>query len=165
MKYKILIFFLLFLSASCQQKDPLNDFLEDRNTGLILHFYPSTLRMINIDQNEEYNKMIREVEKARFIRLDSGQFTKEEISELITSLQSEGYEEVMSFRDKKQDISVLAMEKKIPEFVMLSRAPDQVMILEMKGMVNVAKIPKLTQTFSENGFLNVLDLYGNKKKK
>ena len=121
--------------------------------------------MINIDQNEEYNKMIREVEKARFIRLDSGQFTKEEISELITSLQSEGYEEVMSFRDKKQDMSVLAMEKKIREFVMLSKAPDQVMILEMKGMVNVAKIPKITQTFSENGFLNVFDLYGNKKKK
>jgi hypothetical protein len=34
------------------------------------------------------------------------------------------------------------------------------MLLEVEGMINVAKIPKIMDSFNENAFLNVLDLNG-----
>ncbi len=165
MRYRIIFFSIILFVSSCEQHNVVSDFIENRNTGLSLYFYPSTLRMINIDRNEEYDKMIRDVEKARFFRFDSGQFVNEDISKLIKDLQENGFEEVMSVRDKNQDIRVLALERKMPEFVVVSKNKDELMLLEINGIINVAKIPKLTQTFSQNGFLDVLNLYGEKKKK
>jgi len=165
MRYRIFFVSIILFATSCKHRDVVSDFIENRKTGLSLYLYPSTLRMINIDRNEEYDKMIREVEKARFFRLDSGQFLSEDVSTLIIDLQENGFEEVMSVQDKNQDIRVMALESKIPEIVVVSKKDKELMLLEINGMINIAKIPKLIQTFSQNSFLDILDLNGDKKEK
>ena len=165
MNYRLLIFCLLLFATSCTKRNAVSEFVEDRDMALSLYFYPSTLRMINIERNPEYDAMIRNVEKARFFKLDSGQVVNVDISKLIAALNNDGFEEVMYVKNKESDIRVLALETEIPEFVILSKSDEEMMLLEITGMINIAKIPKLMQTFNQNGFLDVLSLYGDKNKK
>ncbi|MCK5105724.1 MAG: DUF4252 domain-containing protein [Cyclobacteriaceae bacterium] len=165
MKYRFLTFFI-FLSSYCfAQSNVVTDFKENHETALSLYFYPSTLRMINIERNLEFDEMIREIKKARFFKMDSGAVSKADLSKLAKDLTNIGFEEVMFIKDKDTDIRVWGKEKRNPELVIISKSDEELMLLEINGMINIAKIPKLTQTFNQSGFLDVLNLTGEKKKK
>ena len=73
-----------------------------------------------------------------------------------------GFEEVMFFKNKQMDVRVWGLEKRKPEMVIISRSNEEIMLLELEGMINIAKIPKLTETFNQNAFLDILNL--NQKK-
>jgi hypothetical protein len=158
MRYKFLFFILLISIVACKEQNAVSEFAENNENAFKLYFYPSTLRMINIDQNPEYNSMIKEVKQARYFRLDSAQLAAANILELKSGLKQEGFEEVMSLQNKNNNIKVLALDKKIPEFVVLSESENELMLLEIQGMINVAKVPKLYQSFQSNAFLDVLNL-------
>ena len=164
MKYKLFILFI-FLSYFCiAQSSVITDFKENHEPALSLYFYPSTLRMIDIERNVEYDEMIREIKKARFLKMDSGAVSKTEMNKLITDLVNEGFEEVMFIKNKDTDVRVWGIEKRNPELIIISKSDEELMLLEINGMINIAKIPKLTQTFNRNGFLDVLNLSGKKNK-
>lgn len=163
MKYNLLILFL-FLSFNCiAQSDVVTEFKENHKTALSLYFYPSTLRMINIERNPEFDKMISEITKARFFKMDSGAVSKDDLSRLEKDLTKEGFEEVMFMKNKDMDLRVWGMEKRNPELVILSKSGEELMLLEINGMINIAKIPKLAQTFNQDGFIDILNLTGIKK--
>lgn len=164
MKYKLFILFII-LSYSCfSQSSVITDFKENHELALSLYFYPSTLRMINIDRNVEYDEMIRDIKKARFFKMDSGAVSKTELNKLIAELVKEGFEEVMFVKNKGNDVRVWGKEKRIPELIIISKSDEELMLLEINGMINIAKIPKLTQTFNRDGFLDVLNLTGKKNR-
>jgi len=165
MKYRLLLFSLLILAAGCTKQNAVSDFVQDRDMALSLYFYPSTLRMINIDRNTEYDEMIKGIKQARYFMLDSAQVLNADIPKLIAELTNDGFEEVMYIKNKDTNIQVMALEKETPEFVILSVTDQEVTLLEVIGMINVAKIPKLTQTFSKNGFLDVINLTSKKNKR
>ena len=152
--------FLLILSSffSYAQNSVVSDFKENHDTSLSLYFYPSTLRMVNITRDKEFDEMIRDIKKARFFKLDSGKFSREDISNLSKNLSQEGFEEMMFIKNKEMDVRVWGLEKRVPELVILSKSNDEFMLLEIEGMINIAKIPKITETFSQNSFLDVLHL-------
>lgn len=158
MKYRLLLFSMLILAAGCTKQNAVSDFVQDRDMALSLYFYPSTLRMINIDRNVEYDEMIEGIKLARYFMLDSAQVLNADIPMLITELTNDGFEEVMYIKNKDTDIQVMALEKETPEFVILSKSDEEITVLEVVGLINVAKLPKLTQTFSEDGFLDVFNL-------
>lgn len=160
MKYRLLLFSLLILAAGCTKQNAVSDFVQDRDMARSLYFYPSTLRMINIDRNPEYDEMIEGIKLARYFILDSAQVLNADIPNLITELTNDGFEEVMYIKNKDTNIQVMALEKETPEFVILSKSDEEITLLEVVGMINVAKIPKLSQTFTTNGFLDVLNLDG-----
>jgi hypothetical protein len=165
MKYRFLVFFIILSSLSFAQSNVVTDFKENHETALSLYFYPSTLRMINIERNLEFDEMIREIKKARFFKMDSGAVSKADLSKLEKDLTNIGFEEVMFIKNKDTDIRVWGLDKRNPELVIISKSDEELMLLEINGMLNIAKIPKLTQTFNRSGFLEVLNLTGEKKKK
>ena len=157
-----LIFLLTFSSVICAQNSAITEFKDNHNTSLALYFYPSTLRMINLQRNPEYDEMIKEIEKARFFKLDSGAATQADIAVLGNELRKAGYEEMMVMKSKKNDIEVLGLEKHTPEIVVISRNGNECMLLELKGMINIAKIPKLMEAFNSGAFLDVFNLNDKK---
>lgn len=163
MKYIFLVISFCFSIACFAQSSIISEFKENHETALSLYFYPSTLRMINIERNVEFDEMISGIKKARFFKLDSGTVTKIDLSELAEELTNEGFEEIMFVKNKDMDLKVWGLEKKNPELVVLSKSGDELMLLEINGMINVAKIPKLTQTFNQEGFIDILKLTGTKK--
>jgi hypothetical protein len=142
------------------QNSAVTAFTEKHDTALTLYFYPSTLRMINLERNQEFDEMIRHVKKARFFRMDSGSVTKEDLQILITKLSEDGFEEMMMIKNQEMDLSIWGLDQRIPETIVISKNDHEVMLLEVEGMINVAKIPKIMDSFNENAFLNVLDLNG-----
>jgi hypothetical protein len=157
--FKLLLVVLLSIPYfTFSQNSAVTEFTEKHDTALTLYFYPSTLRMINLERNPEFDEMIREVKKARFFRMDSGAVSSQELAELTNSLLQSGLQELMFIKKKEMDVQVLGIEKKVPETIVISKNGDELMLLEINGMINVAKLPKIMDSFSENAFLNVLDL-------
>ena len=140
------------------QNSAITDFKENHPIALALYFYPSTLRMINIDRNPEFDEMIKEIKRARFFRLDSGTIDQNDISKLSKDLQGLGFEELMIFKDKSKDVKVWGVENRNPQIVIISKSNKEILLLEVNGMINIAKIPKLAETFGQHKFLDVLHL-------
>lgn len=157
MKYTI-VFFLLFFPLACfSQNSVVTDFKENHATALSLYFYPSTLRMINVERNPEFDEMVREIKKARFFKMDSGAVSQNDLISLADKLMNEGFEEVMYLKNKDLNVRIWGLEKRIPEFVIISRSNEELMLLEISGMINIAKIPKLADNFNQNAFLDILN--------
>ena len=161
MRIILSLFLTIFSLSSYAQNSAVTDFKENHETALSLYFYPSTLRMVNIEQNPEFNEMIRQVKKARFFRMDSGTVSKDDLNNLVSELTEDGFEEVMFVKNKNMDLKVWGLETKNPELVIISKSDEELMLLEINGMINIAKIPKLAETFNQNSFLDILKL--NKK--
>lgn len=158
MKYSLLFIFLIQSFIGFTQNSVVTDFKENHATALSLYFYPSTLRMVNLERNEEFDEMIRNVKKARFFRMDSGAVTKTDLQKLSAKLTEDGFEEIMFLKNKEMDLRVWGIEKRIPETIIISKDGHEVMLLEVNGMINIAKIPKIMESFNENAFLDVLNL-------
>ena len=161
MRIILSLFLTIFSLSSYAQNSAVTDFKENHETALSLYFYPSTLRMVNIEQNPEFNEMIRQVKKARFFRMDSGTVSKDDLNNLVSELTEDGFEEVMFVKNKNMDLKVWGLETKNPELIIISKSDEELMLLEINGMINIAKIPKLAETFNQNSFLDILKL--NKK--
>lgn len=162
MKITLVYVFLLMSICGYAQNSAVTQFQETHGTALSLYFYPSTLRMVNLDRNKEFDALIRNIKKARFFRMDSGMVTKDDLQKLTEELLDEGFEEMMFIKNKDMDVKVWGIEKRTPETIIISRADHEVMLLEVNGMINIAKIPRIMEAFNENAFLDVLNL--NEKK-
>jgi len=165
MPVRLSFIFLLLLTCSPAlkaQSSDVTDFQENHKPSLALYFYPSTLRMINLQRNAEYDEMISELKKARFLKLDSGAVTQADLTLLAEKLLKAGYEEMMLMKSADTDIRILGLEKKVPEVVVIARNGYESNLMEISGMINIAKIPKLLESFNSGGFLDVLNL--NKQK-
>ncbi len=159
MRLILTLFFLLtFSSVICAQSSAVTEFKDNHETALAFYFYPSTLRMINLQRNPEFDEMIKDIKKARFFKLDSGVVTQPDLTTLGNDLRKAGYEEMMMMKSKGNDIEVLGLEKHTPEIVVISRNGYECMLLEVTGMINIAKIPKLIDAFSSGAFLDVFNL-------
>jgi len=158
MKYVLLTFYCILSLSSFAQHGVVTDFKENHETALSLYFYPSTLRMVNIERNPEFDEMIREVKKARFFKMDSGAVSADDLKKLADDLIGAGFEEVMFIKNKEMDVRVWGLERRKPELVIISKSNEDMMVLELEGMINIAKIPELTETFNQNAFLDVLNL-------
>jgi len=159
MKYVLILFLLIHSSLeSLAQNSVVTDFKENHATALSLYFYPSTLRMVNLEKNQDFNDMIRDVKKARFFRMDSAAVSNEDLREFTASLTKDGFEEIMFMKNKEMDLRIFGVEKRTPETIIISKNQHEVMVLEVNGMINVAKIPKIMESFNKNAFLDVLNL-------
>jgi len=158
MRYIFIILFSILSVSSFAQHGVVTDFKENHETALSLYFYPSTLRMINVERNPEFDDMIKEIKKARFFKLDSGKVTGEDLRALADELADAGFEEIMFIKNKQMDVRVWGLEKGNPQMVIISKSNEELMLLEVDGMINIAKIPKLAETFNQNAFLDVLNL-------
>jgi len=116
--------------------------------------------MINLERNVEFDEMIRGIKKARFFRLDSGQVTKDDLRKFRDELSGQGFEEMMMVKNKEMDMQVWGVEKRTPQTVVISKNGNEVYLVEVDGMINIAKIPKLTEALNESAFLDVMNLKG-----
>jgi hypothetical protein len=164
---KLIIFLLLsvvFFFGSCQQKDSLRTFRENHPVDMTLAFYPSTLRMVNLAKNEEYNQLIKGIEKGRYFKVNKTDSTQQAIHTLTQGLIEEGYTEIMTIKGSANDMMVYLLESQPPVTVVITEREKEYMILEIKGMVNITKLPRLIDSFNnDEAFLNIFSMYDTKK--
>ena len=145
-------------SPAIAQEQPLKDYAEDRRERKFC-LYPSTLRMINIDQNQEYNEMVSGVEKLLIYKLDSAARADKSYKDLITTYKELGYEEYMAMYGGGMTMYLYGDESgRTPEFIGVFGEDDMALAIYLRGQIGWGKIPQLMTTLQEGDMLNILDL-------
>ena len=178
MKKSILIFSLLFTAVLVQaQSDIIEQLKNDNKTDLSLFFTPSTLRMINLQNNEEFDDMVKDIKKMTFLKLNRNQFDLTQFYDVVSELQKEeDLEEYIVIDGKEQKLYLLGKESPTSTVAMAYFQGDYYAV-DIAGSISISELPKLYEQLSQgdetlkNDFANIFNLvnsandFGNKNKR
>lgn len=156
----ILISLLILLGLSWElkaQEQPLKDFAEDRKERKFC-FYPSTLRMVNLANNPDFDELVSGIEKLLIYNLDSAARADKSYKEIITTYQALNFEEYASAYGGGLNFYVYGKENnKETEYIGVVKQDDLLTAFYMRGQIAMNKIPRLIQSMSEDDFINPFD--------
>jgi hypothetical protein len=156
----ILISLVILLGLSWEikaQEQPLKDFAEDRKDRKFC-FYPSTLRMVNLTNNPDFDDLVNGIEKLLIYNLDSTARADKSYKEIITTYQELDFEEYASAYGGGLNFYVYGKEnKKETEYIGVVKQDDLLTAFYMRGQIAMNKIPRLIQSMSEGDFINPFD--------
>lgn len=134
------------LQAQTSTTNALNERFDD---ALTLYFYKNTLRMLNQTENKEFDELIKDIEKMKFLVIDKeDEFTTKDYRKLVSDYQGESYEEIMTSRYQGKNFDVLLKENKgvTKGMIVLANDSTNLYVLDILGKVELNKVTKL---FSE----------------
>lgn len=153
----------LLSSLASAQCDVVTNLKKDKLTALSLYFYPSTLRMANLENNEEFNRLIQDIDKLIFYKMN-GKFESIDFYNLNQELQSENeFEEYVVVDGPKKRFYLLGREDPV-ETVGLVTFDDTHYVFDIAGRLELKEIPKLYEYIANNDevfqskFSQLLDL-------
>jgi len=118
-----------------------------------LFFYQNTLRMINQSDNKEFDDLIKDIEKMKFLMIDKKeQFRSADYSKLKGEYISETFEEVMTTRYQGRNFDILLKEKsgKTQGMVVLVNDSTSLYVLDVVGSIALDKVTTLYKTLDES---------------
>jgi len=144
MKIVLLLCLLPFIGFS-QTKTTVD--LDKKYEGLSLYFYKNTLRMLNQKDDKEFDELIKDIEKMRFLMINKSKekLEKKEYAQLKKNYQSEKYEEVMTGRFDGRQFDVLLRETNgdVKGTVILASDSASLYVLDILGKVALNKVSSL----------------------
>ncbi|MDZ4714778.1 MAG: DUF4252 domain-containing protein [Cytophagales bacterium] len=110
---------------------------------LSLYFYKNTLRMLNQKEDPEFDELIKNVEKLRFIMVNKSdeKFGVEDYKKLAGDYQQESYEPIVNsrFEGKNFDIFLKDFKGSSPGTVVLVNDSSSLFVLDIIGTIDVRK--------------------------
>jgi hypothetical protein len=141
----VLLLCLLPIIGFSQTKTTVD--LDKKYDGLSLYFYKNTLRMLNQKDDKEFDELIKDIEKMRFVMINKAKskFEKQEYGQLKKNYQGEKYEEVMSGRFDGRQFDVLLRETdgNVKGTVILASDSASLYVLDILGKVALNKVSSL----------------------
>jgi hypothetical protein len=149
MKFIITFLFIGILNGVVAQTKT-TQALDEKYEGLSLYFYKNTLRMLNQTDDKEFDELIKDIEKMKFLMIDkaSSKFGKQEYAKLLAGYQSESYEEMMNSRFDGRSFNVYLREKdgNVKGTIILASDSTSLYVLDILGKVALNKAPALFRT-------------------
>ena len=139
------------------QEDILKDYAENNHSRKFC-LYPSTLRMINLEDNEAFDELASSLEKLLIYQLDSTSITDKSFNGMLTEYRDEGYEEYMYVLGAGNSTVILGKEKRVNEMVGVVGADEQAFAFFLRGNISWQKIPTLLDTMKETDLFNILQM-------
>ncbi len=128
--------------------------LDKKYDGLSLYFYKNTLRMLNQKDDKEFDELIKDIEKMRFVMINKAKskFEKHQYGQLKKNYQGEKYEEVMSGRFEGRQFDVLVRETNgdVKGTVILASDSASLYVLDILGKVALNKVSALFNTLDNS---------------
>ena len=156
----ILISLVIWLGLSLNldaQEQALKDFAEDRKESKFC-FYPSTLRMVNLANNPDFDELVGDIEKLLIYNLDSATRAEKSYKQIITAYEALEFEEYASAYGGGLNFYVYGKEnRKETEYIGILKRDDMLTAFYMRGQIALNKIPHLMQSMSEGDFINPFD--------
>lgn len=118
-----------------------------------LFFYQNTLRMINQSESREFDELIKDVEKMKFLMIDTKQtFKPADYLKLKKDYLAETFEEVMTTRYQGRNLDILMKEKsgKTQGMVVLLNDSTSLYVLDIVGRIALDKVTTLYKTIDES---------------
>ena len=153
LKFSFLLILGLFAQPLLAQEDILKSYAEDKNLRKFC-FYPSTLRMVNLDNNPDFNELVGGIDKLLIYTLDSSATASKDYVNIIKEYEAAGYEEYASMWGG----TTLFLYGNQSALVGVFGNSETAAAFHMNGFVAVEKIPSLMETLEDNQLLNFFDL-------
>lgn len=143
--------------------------------ALSLFFYNNTLRMLNQANDKDFDELIKNIEKMKFLMIDKAKtFKNEDYKKLVNGYKSESFEEIMTSRYQGKNFDVLLKESggKVKGTIVLVNDSTSLYILDIVGSVAMDKVTSLYKALGESSdigeqiekFTHQNDPKGKKKK-
>lgn len=145
---KVLIFLVAIVSTSVfSQSKTTQAFHKDHDDAFVLFFYSNTLKMLNQDDNPDFEELIRDIEKMKFVRVDkkdSG-LDKSDYNNLVEDFYDDDFEDLMTMRHEGMNVSAYIQEDDgvTTGIVMLMDDDENLAILDIQGAVPLNKMASL----------------------
>ena len=122
--------------------------------ALTLFFYNNTLRMLNQQEDREFDELIKDIEKMRFLMIKKSEsgFGGNDYKKLISEYKAEAFEEIMTSRHDGKNFDVYLKEKngKTNGMLVLVNDAESLYVLDILGSIALDKVTKLYNTLDEN---------------
>lgn len=158
LKRSVLPLVIMLSMVSCQRFDSITRFSMDNEMEQEYYIYPSTLRMINVEENEDFNQMVEDFRKGQLFVIKINEENDKLVEKLRKDISKEGYEEAMSFDSPSQQALVYVLDEKVPKMAAIMQSDSLYRIFQVEGLINIAKLPKVMQSFDSDDYLNVLEV-------
>lgn len=156
MKLRILLVVVaLYSSPDVLAQSSTTETLRKKHTdALNLFFYNNTLRMLNQTDDKDFDELIRDIEKMRFlmIRKKETNFGDSDYEKLISDYRAEAFEEIMTSRHGGKNFDIFLKEKdgKTKGMLVLVNDSTNLFILDILGRIALDKVTKLYTTLDES---------------
>ena len=149
----LLLFFCASIMASAQSAT--TNALDDKYEGLSLYFYKNTLKMFNQADNKEFDELVKDIEKMKFLMIDKGKstFTPKDFKKLTSDYQGEKYEEMLTSRYKGKNLNVYIKQDgggRVKGTVILVNDSSSLYVLDILGRVALDKASSLFKALDES---------------
>ena len=161
----------LSTSLTWSQSKTVQKIIDEERTDHRFYFYPSTLRMMNLNEDPSFNGMIKDIKKLIFFKFKENHFDASEMQLTLQLLiNQENFEEYLSI-DGAEKGSLFVVGKQDPyETVVLARQEGDYYLANLIGSIDLLQLSRLYQKISESdqkfsdGFINVFDLMSSDRK-
>lgn len=149
-----IVVFLLSIAPVSAQFSWIQQLKDDDKTDLSLYFYPSTLRMMNLEKDTAFNRLIKGVEKLSFHQLKVDSFNVASFQGLKESIQQqENFEDYLTMEGGStvgSGFQIIGNEEG-DEWVGMGFIDGQGYLIALKGAINWLQLPKVYRSILEKG--------------
>lgn len=146
MKLLLTLTLLFNVTTLLAQSKTIADFRDQHRTHQDFYLYPSTLRMINLEQHPDAYRLVNNVEKLQILLYDRNEVDRPAIQQLQRGVQDEAYEELISFREKDSRITVYARgDHRLDGVVGIVDNQQTLALVDLAGFVDLPALMNLLQ--------------------
>ena len=154
-KYLLTIILASMILPSFAQESIIKDFAGPRRLIRWMNpicLYPSTLRMINIAGDPNFNALVNDIEKILIYTLDSATVASKSYTDFLKDYEAKGYEEYMTMQGQ-QELRIIGKNE---EYVGVMATDGNAIAFYLRGEIPFGKIPMLLQSFQNSDMLPVI---------
>jgi len=150
---------VLFFNLSLQaQSDTIKKLHDQYDDAFVLFFYHNTLQMLNPNNDEQLDALIRDIDKMKFLSIDKSEntITQDDIQTLYNNYKEENFEELLNLREKNTQVKALIKEKGGITYGLsiIMNSEDSLNVFDIKGSLPIEKIMDFIQFMMNSGKLN-----------
>jgi hypothetical protein len=152
MRYLSIVVLILVGHFASAQTKTTEDLHKNNKEAFTLFFYQNTLRMFNQGDEKEFDELIKDIEKMKFVMIDRTKFGNADYKKLVSGYKSEKFEEIMSSRIEGRNFDVFLKDDngKTKGMVVTVNDTEKLFVLDIVGSIALNKVATFVKTLDEN---------------
>lgn len=135
----------------------------------VFFFYNNTLRMLNQSDDKDFDALIKDIEKMKFLWIDKPEtFKTTDYGKITSDYKKESFEEIMTSRHQGKNFDIFMKEQKGKTNGMLVLVNDSshLYVLDIVGSIALDKVTKLYSMLDKNSDIRakIAENFNNHKK-
>ena len=149
----VILLLIVFTRSVSAQTKTTEDLHKGNSDALALFFYNNTLRMLNQKDDKDFDALIKDIEKMKFLMIEKDQnFGAPQYKKLVSGYKSESFEEIMTSRVQGRNFDVFLKDKngKTEGMIVTVNDSTNLYVLDIVGSIALDNVTKLFNTIDES---------------